>query len=139
MHPRSCGLAELTWFDHLVVHTGDLDGPASLHPDLPGQTGELLVRRRLVEESLHLMQRMHLVDEVHDELGIRFVASEEAPSFVDLLQSQYNEALKERARWVARRFAHHSPAEIEAYISAKIGRWAAAFQSEARSGDVNGR
>jgi hypothetical protein len=66
-HPRHCDLTELTWFDHLVVHTSDIQGedvPFSLHPDLPNRAGELLVRRRLVEESLLLMQRLHLVDVV---------------------------------------------------------------------------
>ena len=57
-HPRRCDLMEMTWLDHLVVHTGDLDGedvPESLHPDLPNRAGELLVRRQLVERSLRLM------------------------------------------------------------------------------------
>jgi hypothetical protein len=26
LHPRSCDLTEMTWFDHLVVHTSDLEG-----------------------------------------------------------------------------------------------------------------
>ena len=36
-HPRRCDLLEMTWLDHLVVHTGDLDdpdAPSSLRPDL---------------------------------------------------------------------------------------------------------
>jgi len=46
-YPRHCDLMEMTWFDHLIVHTGDIDGqdvPESLHPDLPNRTGELLAR-----------------------------------------------------------------------------------------------
>jgi hypothetical protein len=77
-HPRRCDLLEMTWLDHLVVHTGDLDGhnvPQSLHPDLPNRAGELLVRRQLVEKSLRLMQRVHLVDVFETEGGIAFGAS----------------------------------------------------------------
>jgi|SRR5258708_6684097 hypothetical protein len=44
-YPRSFDLAWLTWCDHLVVHTADIGGPPSLHPDIPQRTGELLVRR----------------------------------------------------------------------------------------------
>ncbi len=51
-HPRACSTSELVWFDHLVVHTADLEGPDSLHPDLPSRAGELLVRRRLVDEGV---------------------------------------------------------------------------------------
>ena len=50
-YPLALDLARLTWFDHLVVHTEDIGGPPSLHPALPGRTGELLVRRRLVEDA----------------------------------------------------------------------------------------
>jgi ABC-three component (ABC-3C) system Middle Component 2 len=42
--PRAFDLSQLTWLDHLVVHTADIGGPDSLHPDIPQRTGELLVR-----------------------------------------------------------------------------------------------
>jgi hypothetical protein len=138
-YPRQCDLTEITWLDHLVVHTGDLDGddvPASLHPDLPNRAGELFVRRRLVEHGLRMMQQVHLVDSVDTENGICFVASEEAPSFVDLLQSNYTLKLKQRAAWIAKRFAHMPTAEIKLLIEAKVGRWTAEFQAEQPTGSV---
>lgn len=130
-YPRRCDLLEMTWLDHLVVHTGDLDGrdvPASLHPDLPNRAGELLVRRQLVEKSMRLMQQMHLIDVIETEDGIAFGASEEAPSYLDLLQAPYSLALKERARWMAERFAGMPTAEMRALIESRIGRWAAEFR-----------
>jgi hypothetical protein len=92
-YPRRCDLMEMTWLDHLVVHTADLDGedvPESLHPDLPDRAGELLVRRQLVERSLRVMQQIHMVDVFETEAGIEFCASQEAPSYVDLLQAPYS-------------------------------------------------
>jgi hypothetical protein len=130
-HPRHCDLTELTWFDHLVVHTGDIQGddvPASLHPDLPNRTGELLVRRRLVEESLRLMHRVHLVDVVDSGDGISFTASEDAPSFLDLLQAPYTVELKKRAAWMVERFSDMSKSSIGALVDEKMGRWTAEFQ-----------
>ena len=79
MYPRRCDLMEMTWLDHLVVHTGDLDGddvPESLHPDLPNRVGELLVRRPLVERSLRLMQQVHLIEVFDTEAGVEFGAGE---------------------------------------------------------------
>ena len=105
-YPRRCDLIEMTWLDHLVVHTGDLDGqnvPESLHPDLPNRAGELLVRRQLVETSLRMMQQVHLVEVFETDAGIEFCASEEAPSYLDLLQAPYSLALKQRAKWIAAR------------------------------------
>lgn len=130
-HPRRCDLLEMTWLDHLVVHTGDLDGqdvPQSLHPDLPNRAGELLVRRQLVEKSLRLMQQVHLVDVFENEEGIAFGAGEDAPNYLDLLQAPYSVALKERARWMAGRFAGLQTEELRALIESRIGRWTADFR-----------
>lgn len=132
-YPRRCDLLEMTWFDHLVVHTGDLDGqdvPESLHPDLPNRAGELLVRRQLVEQSLRLMQQVHLVEVFDTETGIEFGASDGAPSYLDLLQSPYSVALKQRAIWMADRFAGMETTEMRTLIDNRIGRWTAEFRDE---------
>lgn len=135
-YPRHCDLIEMTWLDHLVVHTGDLDGqdvPESLHPDLPNRAGELLVRRQLVERSLRMMQQVHLVEVFETEAGIEFCASEEAPSYLDLLQAPYSLALKQRAKWIANHFAGLKTTEMRALIESRIGRWTAEFRADETS------
>lgn len=139
-YPRCCDLMEMTWLDHLVVHTGDLDGhnvPESLHPDLPNRTGELLVRRQLVEQSLRMMQQVHLIEVIETEAGIEFCASEEAPSYLDLLQAPYSLALKQRAQWMANHFSGMDTAEMRALIDSRIGRWVAEFQVAETSSGVS--
>lgn len=132
-HPHRCDLTELTWLDHLVVHTADIgdDSPRSLHPELPNRAGELLVRRSLVERSLRLMHQVHMVDITDTEEGIVYTASEEAPSFLGLLQAPYTAELKARASWLAKRFTGLSSGEIKAVVQDRIGRWTAEFQVEA--------
>lgn len=130
-YPRALDLARLTWFDHLVVHTEDIGGPESLHPALPGRTGELLVRRRLVEESLKLMRRLHLVDTIADESGIMYRAGDDTPAVVSLMRTKYACALKDRAKWLVMELADLDEADMTKRISARIGRWAAEFQGEA--------
>lgn len=132
-YPRRCDLMEMTWLDHLVVHTGDLDGedvPESLHPDLPNRAGELLVRRQLLERSVRMMQQLHLIEVFETELGIEFCASEAAPSYLDLLQAPYSRLLKDRAKWMAERFAGMDSAEIRKLIESRIGRWTAEFRAD---------
>jgi hypothetical protein len=132
-YPRRCDLMELTWLDHVVVHTGDFDGndvPESLHPDLPNRAGELLVRRQLVERSLRMMQHMHLVNVFDTESGVFFGASEEAPSYLSLLQAPYSLALKHRAKWVADRFSGMDTDQIKLLIERRIGRWTAEFRTD---------
>lgn len=132
-YPRRCDLLEMTLLDHLVVHTGDLggeDAPQSLHPDLPNRAGELVVRRQLVEKSLRMMQEMHLIDVFETEEGVTFGASEDAPSYLDLLQAPYSLALKYRAQWIAHRFANMTAAEMREQMQSPIGRWTADFRFE---------
>ncbi|MER9478375.1 hypothetical protein NKI74_03005 [Mesorhizobium sp. M0494] len=134
-YPEACDLTRLTWLDHLVVHTHDIGGPASLHPDVPQRTGELLVRRRLVEEGLQLMRRLHMIDTVVDGEGIRYRSREEASALIECMRTSYALALRERADWLAARLAAMSEEEVSTLISDKIGRWAVEFQGEAGPGN----
>lgn len=129
-YPRSFDLARLTWCDHLVVHTADIGGPPSLHPDIPQRTGELLVRRRLVEEGVNLMRRLHMIDANVCPHGIVFEAAEEASAFVDTLRSGYARQLKLRAAWLVHYLAEMSDDAMATLIADRIGRWAVEFQGE---------
>src|SRR5215471_18070829 len=80
-HPRAFDIAKLCWCDHLVVHTSDINGPPSLHPDIPQRTGELLVRRRLVEDGVNLMRRLHLINSATTDSGIVYTATDGASAF----------------------------------------------------------
>jgi hypothetical protein len=128
--PRVFDLAHLTWFDHLVVHTADVGGPQSLHPDLPQRTGELLVRRRVVEEGVQLMRRLHMINAIADEKGIAYQASDSASALVDTMQTPYALELKSRAEWLAQKLEEFSSEELAGLIADKIGRWAVEFQGE---------
>ncbi|MDX2277290.1 MAG: ABC-three component system middle component 2 [Hyphomonadaceae bacterium] len=132
VYPQGCDLARLAWLDHLVVHTEDIGGPTSLHPDIPQRTGELLVRRRLVEDGVALMGQLHLIETAACDTGIIYRAREEATAFVDSLRSEYGRLLRERARWLAAHLASMPDAELAALIERKIGLWAVEFQGEAK-------
>jgi hypothetical protein len=129
-YPRAFDLAQLTWLDHLVVHTADIGGPDSLHPDIPQRTGELLVRRRLVEDGLNLMRRLHLVDGVNADAGIVYIATDEASAFVESLRTTYSRELRQRAHWLAHYVNDISSDDLAKLIADRIGRWVVEFQGE---------
>jgi hypothetical protein len=129
LRPEALDLAEMVLFDHVVVHTADLGGPASLHPEVPGRKGELLVRRRLVESSLQLMQRCHLIDQENAEVGIVYRASEEAAAYVELLETDYSVQMKACARWLADQVRTYSKAQFKLLVRERIGDWTDAFQT----------
>jgi hypothetical protein len=61
-YPRALDLQRLVAMDYLLVHTGDIGGPTSLHPPTPLKAAALLVRRKLVETALELMMTRDLVN-----------------------------------------------------------------------------
>jgi hypothetical protein len=131
VYPRTFDITHLGWCDHLVVHTSDIGGPDSLHPDIPQRTGELLVRRRLVEEGVQLMRRLHMIDADIGGAGIQFKASEDAAAFVETLRTDYSIGLKSRAKWLASFLKKMTDTDLAAMIAERIGRWAVEFQGEA--------
>ena len=126
--PVRLGLRRLVVLDHLVVHTGDVDGPESLHPKENSRSAELLVRRGLVSAGLTLMGTRGLVNQYATAEGFRFQAGEEAGSFVDLLRSDYTVALKARADWLSKEVVPLSDDEIDDLVRDRVDRWGAEFQ-----------
>jgi len=60
-YPTHCDLQRLVQYEYLLVHSGDVpEGPTSLHPAAPHRSGELLVRRALVERGILFMMSRNL-------------------------------------------------------------------------------
>src|SRR4051794_19555398 len=96
-YPTSLPLHKLVILDHLVVHSADVHGPSSLHPEESSRAAEIFVRRGLVSSGLNLMGTRKLVDRSATQAGFQYRAGQEAGSFVDLLKSSYTLGLKTRA------------------------------------------
>lgn len=133
-YPRAFDLKELTWLDHLVVHSGDISGPESLHPNVPHRDGELLVRRSLVEQGVTLMRRLHMIEAKYGATGIVYTALDQAGPFVKLIRTEYGRTLKARAAWLVAYLAEHGEEHLHEVITQKIGRWAVEFQTELKPG-----
>lgn len=127
VRPLEMDLAEMVLLDHVLVHSADLGGPPSLHPDVPGRKGELLVRRSLVEASLNLMQRFHLIDRRVSDDGLAYRATDEAAAYVELLESDYSERLKTCAGWVRDEIGVGGKQAFLERVRSQLGEWTAAF------------
>ena len=132
-YPRAFDLQRLVAFDHLVVHTGDIGGPKSLHPELPMRSAELLVRRGLIERGLLLMMSRGLVERVIDNAGISYRAGDFAATFLTSLSSSYLISLRERAEWIAENFADLREDEVKTLIGTFFDKWIEQFQAAQRS------
>lgn len=132
-YPDAYDLQRLVAFDHLIVHTGDIDGPESLHPRLPLRSTELLVRRKLVERGLLLMMSRGLVERIPDKNGISYTAGELAETFLSAITSPYLIALRERGEWVVRRFGDIDDDTLRETMNHFFGQWIDEFQATQRT------
>lgn len=131
--PRCYDIQRLTAFDYLLVRTRQLGGPEDLHPATPIQTPATEVRRKVVQDALHLMMTRDLImRQVHDD-GIRYCAGEAAAMFLDALQSPYLTGLKDRANWLVHHLADYSDEEFDALMRRFFDGWIVEFQDVERS------
>ncbi|OHE77727.1 MAG: threonine transporter [Verrucomicrobia bacterium GWF2_62_7] len=127
-YPEQLDLQRILEFDYILVHTGDVDGPPSIHPALPLRSGELLVRRHLIERGLLLMMSRGLVSRHATDTGFMYQAEDKAGPFLDSLTADYLGDLKDRATWVVDRFSDMSNLEIRVMLSETYDQWSREFQ-----------
>ncbi|PZR92613.1 MAG: hypothetical protein DI537_12655 [Stutzerimonas stutzeri] len=121
-------LQRLVSYDYLLVHSGDVPGgPPSLHPPVPFRGTELLVRRDLLQLGLNQMFARELLQKTFDTMGITYRATPLTLAFLDLMQTGYADALRERSAWLIARFQHFDDRALQSYMSENIGRWGAEF------------
>ncbi len=127
-YPKENDLDRLVQYDYLTVHSADADGPPSLHPPLPLRSGELLVRRGLIESGLRLMMSRSLVRREFRVQGFLYGAEDSAASFLDNIKSSYIIDLRNRAEWVAATFDHLSTDELDGVVKRLFEAWTIEFQ-----------
>jgi hypothetical protein len=132
-YPCTYDLQRLVALDYLLVHTGDIDGPANLHPPTPMHSAELLVRRKLVEQSLLLMMTRNLVVREVTPDGIKYAAGENAATFLTSVSSSYLQALKERASWLVSVLGDLSDDSFKQVMRRFFDKWVEEFQQIEKS------
>lgn len=104
-HPEPLDLGQLVLFDYALLHSSELDGPPSLHPELPARAGELGMKRNVLEEALLVLIRAELAEIEGIPQGLVYSATEQGTAFVDVLEAPYMESLRRRAEWVIHGYA----------------------------------
>lgn len=127
-YPSLYSLQRLVVFDYLVVHSDDMpNGPTGLHPQTPYRGGEILVRRRVLQEGLLLYQSRGLIEHVYQNNGIFFSATDRSGAFLDALCADYVGGLREMATWVVDNFGLLADNDLDSMVREQIGKWGAEF------------
>ena len=129
--PRSCDLQRLVIYDYLLIHSHDaVAGPESLHPPTQLRSGELLVRRKMIENGLRLLLRKGLVTLAYTKAGILYTTTKVAGLFLTHMASSYATRCTEISTWIAERFQSLSDDELNTLVNENLGRWGAEFTHE---------
>lgn len=129
--PSKLDIQRLVQYDYLLVHSGDIDaGPPSIHPPTPNRSGELLVRRPIIEAGIKLMMNKSVIEYELSANGIYYFAGEWSLAFLDQLVSKYSQELKNRAEWVVRNFAKYSDEGLMDFMRSRWSNWGAEFELE---------
>lgn len=127
-YPTAFDIQRLTAFDYLLVHTSRLGGPDDLHPQTPIRTPATQVRRRVVQDGVHLMMTRELITRRVLNRGISYCAGEAAAMFLDSLQSRYFSSLKRRATWLVKHLTSYGDADFDNLMRRFFDEWVLEFQ-----------
>ena len=120
---RAFDSQRLVMLDYILVHSGDLGGEPSLHPEAPSQKGELLIRRELIQDGLALMRSRDLLDRRFSGRGITYRVTQAGRHVAAQFESDYAGLLRERARWVVHNFGGMSHKQLSDALKEHIGDW----------------
>lgn len=122
-------LQQLVALDHLIVHTGDFkDGPESLHPKVKSRAGELMVRRKLIERGLMLMEYKGLVSRLHLNNGFFYRSTDLSHVFIDSMTNNYIKKLQERAEWAVDMLYRNEYNTFKIIFDTAIKSWSNEFK-----------
>jgi len=134
--PHALDLQQLVTLDYFLIHSGDVDGgPESLHAPSPLRSGEVTVRRALLDEGLNLYKLRGLVAEAPSEMGFSYSAEGGAGAFLDALRSAYVERLRDRAEWVIESFALLEYGDLHQTLETSLSKWKKEFAVVMPEGD----
>lgn len=127
VYPAALDINRLVLYDYSLLHSSDLGGPHSLHPAVPGRSGEMGIKRTLIEQSLYILTRGRLVYVSATTDGILYTATEDAKGFVDSMSNTYTHKLIERATWVQTEFSDLDDQHIRQRLATIFSAWSEEF------------
>ena len=122
-YPTTHSLSRLVVFDYLLVHSDDVEGgPEGLHPQTPHRSGELLVRRKFIQQGIRLYESRNLLERTFASDGIEFAPTDSSTVFLDSISAAYVKDLRDRASWVHETFSNNGDEELNEFVRGSLGQ-----------------
>lgn len=123
IYPKSFDVEMINYFDYFALHTKDIGGEESIHPELPNRFGELSVKRDLIHSSLKLLISKGLVEINYTDKGIEYLASELTSPFLGNLSEEYTKNLSNKVKWVCEKFKNSTYENIKQFVANNKSKW----------------
>lgn len=127
---KGADLQKLVLLDYAIIYSGDFAGPESLHTPVPHRCGELMSRRSLIEEGIHLMAVKNLITAELTDEGIVYLTGENAASVIGSLTSRYYRKLDDRCCWAAEKYALIDSMDLTIDFSNQGHLWGAELEDQ---------
>lgn len=123
VYPKSLDVEMINYYDYFSLHSKDVGGEESLHADVPNRSGELSVKRGLIQESLKMLMLKGLVEHRYTQSGIEYISSEEVAPLIDNLSATYTQDLVKSTTWVCNHFNNMSNKKIRSFVLNNKHKW----------------
>lgn len=128
---RSMDLNELVIYDYMITHSNDVDDSTeSLHPSTPYRSGEIIIKRKVMQEGINLMYSRELLDIEYTKNGVYYKSNELTLYFIKHLVSNYAQDVIQNANRISKQFENYSEIELNEYINRNISKWGSEFTKE---------
>lgn len=130
-YPNYYDIERIVIYDYLLIHSGDIDnGPQSIHPATPHRSGEILIKRPIIENGLESMIAKGLIESKYSKKGISYTATELTSPFLDSLQADYTRKVIGTAGWVIEKFDKYSIEDLKNLVKCNLDVWGGEFVNE---------
>jgi predicted transcriptional regulator len=126
IYPRSLDREMINYYDYFSLHSKDIGGEESLHADVPNRSGELSVKRGLIERSLKMLLLRGLVKHDYNQdrkNGFEYIVTKDGASLIDNLNESYTQNLISNVTWVCHHFKDKTYSDIRRFVAENEKNW----------------
>jgi hypothetical protein len=126
IYPKSFSVEMINYYDYFSLHSKDIGGEKSLHADVPNRSGELFVKRGLIERSLKMLLLRGLVKYAYHQdskNGFEYIITENGVSLIDNLNESYSKNLISSVTWVCHYFKDKTYRDIKCFVAQNKKNW----------------
>ncbi|MCB0646115.1 MAG: hypothetical protein KDC49_05610 [Saprospiraceae bacterium] len=127
---KKLAIDELLIYDHLILNTFDVDGPASLHAPIPNRGVQLYSKKEIFQQSLAYLISKDLCILNSDKKGILYSINSNGSALLLYLESEYFTRLCEKAKWVNKNFGQLNRSELNQFVRENITNWGTEFMAK---------